>query len=121
MKAKGFPITTRKITDLSKLAAELDDDQDIELQGDWHTAAIVGLTELDNGCYAIDVSHDTKQGILGGTIVQTILYCPTIGEFIGSPGFFDGSGFNYAVVECPEPATICLLALGGLAVLRRRK
>jgi hypothetical protein len=121
MKAKGFPITTRKITDLSKLAVELDDDQDIELQGGWHTAAIVGLTELANGCFAIDVAHDTQQSVDGaGTMIQTILYCPTTQKFIGSPGFFHDSGFEYAVVECPEPATMMLLCFGCL-LLRRRK
>ena len=120
MKANGLPITTKIITNLGDLAAELDDDQDVELQGDWHTAAIVGLTEFTNGCFAIDVAHDTKQGTLGGTMVQTIIYCPTTGKFIGSPGFFDGSVFRYAIVECPEPATVAMLSFGGL-LFRRRK
>lgn len=114
MKANNLPITTRKITDLSKLGSELDDDQDIELQGDWHTAAIVGLTELANGCYAIDVSHDTQQGITGGTMVQTTVYCPTTDKFVGSPGFLNDSGFRYAIVECqvPAPGAIVLASFG---------
>ena len=122
MKANGLPITTRKFTDMSLLGDELDDDQDIELQGDWHTAAIVGLTEWANGCYAIEVAHDTEQGTAGGTIVQTVIYCPTTGKFVGSPGFFDGSSFRYAVVECPipEPVSLVLLSMGGFALLGRR-
>ena len=102
MEDNNYLVTTRKITDLSKLAEEIEDGQDVELQGDWHTAAIVGITDLGGGKFSIDVAHDTKQGQAGGTKTETITYDPNTKKFTGSPGFFDGSSFRYAVVECPE-------------------
>ncbi len=102
MEKNNIPVTTRKITDLSKLAAEIDDGQDVELQGDWHTAAVVGITDLGGGKYKIDVAHDTQQGKKGGTKTEPITYDPATKKFNGSPAFFDGSSFRYAIVECPE-------------------
>jgi len=102
MKMNNIPVTTRKIADLSKLAAEIDKGQDIEIQGDWHTAAVVGITDLGGGKYKIVVAHDTDQGNPGGTMTQSIIYNPATKKFEGSPGFFDGSSFRYAVVECPD-------------------
>ncbi|UCG56606.1 MAG: hypothetical protein JSU70_17295 [Phycisphaerales bacterium] len=102
MKDNKYPITTRKITDLAKIVDEIKDGQDVELQGDWHTAAIVGITDLGGGKFSIDVAHDTEQGKAGGTKTETITYDPNTKEFSGSPGFFDGSSFRYAVVECPS-------------------
>ena len=106
MESNNISVTTRKITDVSKLAAEIDAGQDIELQGDWHTAAVVGITALWGGWYGIDVAHDTKQGQNGGTKTETIFYDPSTKKFTGSPGFFDGSSFRYAVVECPAKTDI---------------
>ncbi len=98
-----IPVTTDKITDLSKLAAEIDAGQDVELQGDWHTAAIVSITDLGDGKYEIEVAHDKEQGKPGsGPAVDKITYDPATNTFEGSPGFFDGSSFRYAVVECPK-------------------
>jgi hypothetical protein len=102
MQKNGYPITTRKITDLSKLAAEIKDGQDVELVGGWHMAAVVSITALDDGKYAIEVAHDTNQGNPGGTKTETITYDPKTKRFKGSPGFFNGSIFRYAVVECPK-------------------
>jgi hypothetical protein len=107
MENNNIPVTTRKITDIAAIAVEIDAGQDVELQGDWHTAAIVGITENEDGTYSIDIAHDTEQGNEGGTVTETITYDPATGEFTGSPGFFDGSSFQYAVVECPEGDCNC--------------
>ena len=125
-----IPVTTRKIADLSKLAAEIDDGQDVELQGDWHTAAVVGITDLGGGKYAINVAHDTNQGNNSGTKTDSITYDPVTKKFKGSPCFFKGSSFRYAVVECPVkevPAItppgflLALLSLFGLAAIAMRE
>lgn len=114
VESKNFPITTKQITKLSDIAAEIDRGEDVELQGDWHAAAIVSITDLAGGKFSVDVAHDTAQGMAGGTKTQTIIFNPTTGKFEGSPGFFDGSGFQYAVSESvvPEPSTVILLSLG---------
>ena len=101
MEKNKIPVTTRKITDLSKLAAEGAKGQDIEIQGDWHTAAVVGITDLGGGKYEIVVAHDTKQNETGGTKKDKITYDPATNNFTGSPGFFHNSSFRYAIVECP--------------------
>jgi len=103
MEKNNIPVTTRKITDLSKLAAEIDAGQDVELMGDWHCAAIVGITDLGGGKYKIDVAHDKQQGVTpGGLTTEPITYDPVTKKFKGSPGWFDGSSFRYAIVECPK-------------------
>jgi hypothetical protein len=112
MKANDMGITTRIFTDFSLLAAEIDDGQDVELVGGWHAAAVVGITDLGNGKYDIDIAHDREQGTAGGTKTETITYDPTTGKFSGSPGFFDGSIFRYAVVECPVPAPGAFMMVG---------
>lgn len=102
MEDNDYPITTRRVTDLGKIAEEIKSGQDVELLGDWHAAAIVGITDLGGGKFSIDVAHDTEQGKAGGTKTETITYDPNTKKFSGSPGFFAGSSFRYAVVECPS-------------------
>ena len=102
MKANGYGVTTRKITNFDQIIKEIKAGQDVELCGDWHCAAVVGIARLANGKYVIYVAHDTAQDEDGGEITEKIIYDPETGKFEGSPGFFDGSGFSYFVVECPK-------------------
>ena len=102
MEKNKIPVTTRKITDLSKIAAEIAAGQDVELVGGWHVAAVVSITDLGGGKYKLEVKHDTKQGKAGGTKTETIIYDPATKKFTGSPGFFDGSVLDYFIVECPK-------------------
>ncbi len=39
----------------------------------------------------------------------------------GDGGYFDAGVYNDAEVQVPEPATICLLAIGSLAFIRQRR
>ncbi len=107
MKTHNYPITTRKITDVSQLAEEIDRGQDVEIQESWidadgnrtgHTSALVGITQLEDGRYVLDIADDRKQGEKGGTEVTPYPYDPQTGE-IDDAGFT--STFEYAVVECP--------------------
>jgi len=123
--AGRFGITTKQLLRLSDIAAEIDHGEDVELQGGWHTAAIVGITDLGGGKFSLDVAQDTKQGVAGGTQVDTIVFDPATGKFKGSPGFWNGSAFQYAVSESvvPEPSTLLLLGSGlaGFAVFGRKR
>ena len=101
MEDNDYPITTERVTDMNEVYKQFCRGQDVELQGDWHTDAVVGITDLGGGKFSIDVAHDTKQGQPGGTKTDTITYDPNTNKFTGSPHFFDGSSFRYAVVECP--------------------
>jgi hypothetical protein len=102
MIGNGYKISTRIVASMSELAGMDLDEQDVEICGYWHAAAVVGITDLGGGKYKIDVAHDTEQGVKGGTKTESITYDENDDEFSGSPGWFDGSGFLYAVVECPE-------------------
>lgn len=123
MRANGYPIMTTRTTSFADIVAAIMNGKDVELQGDWHTAAVVGIVSMGNGNWALQVAHDTDQDNAGGTRIDTILYDATTMKFIGSPGFFDGSKFRYAVIEMvPSPAGLTLLGLAaGLAARRRRR
>lgn len=135
MEDNKIPVTTRKITDISKLIAEIDAKQDIEIIESWevtdpndptkkkrtgHATALVGITLLKDGRYSLDVADDRKQGEAGGTDnPRTYNYDPKNGS-ISEVGFAN-TKFEYAVVECPvpEPSTIMLLGLGLMVFLTR--
>ncbi|NOG54015.1 MAG: hypothetical protein HND57_06750 [Planctomycetes bacterium] len=103
MLANGLPITTTSTTSFADVANALDNNCDIEIQGDWHTAAVVGLTPLADGKYSVDISHDTDQNDdTKGTTTETITWDPTTKKFSGSPGYFNGSVLKYFVIECPK-------------------
>ena len=102
MQDRGYGVTTRKIENFDQIIEEIKAGQDVELCGDWHCAAVTGIARLTNGKYVIYVAHDTAQDEKGGEIYEKIIYDPDTKKFEGSPGFFDGSGFSYFVVECPK-------------------
>ena len=108
MEDNGYPITTRIIKDMSKLADEIDKGQDVEITETWtdkngntggHATCLIGITELEDGKYSLDVCDDRKQGDAGnGTNnPRTYTYDPDTGKF-DEAGFI--SKFEYAVVEC---------------------
>jgi len=109
MEDNDYPITTRKITDVSKLGDEIAAGQDVEIQESWikngtrtgHTTALTGITKLKDGNYSMDIVDDRKQGEAGGTNKpHTYIYNPKTGK-ISEAGFAD-TKFEYAVVECPK-------------------
>jgi hypothetical protein len=135
MKDNKYPITTRKITSMKDLIAEIDDSQDVEIQESWlvpvdpkdpngpkkrtgHTTALVGITPLADGRYSLDIvdDQDQKSDKNDLTKTRTYIYDPKTNEF-DEAGF--KSKFEYAVVECPEPASLVLLLIGVMTRLRR--
>jgi hypothetical protein len=109
MKDNNYPIITRKITDISKLAAEIDAGQDVEITESWvvggkrtgHTTALKGITKLADGNYSLEIIDDRKQGEAGGIdSPRTYIYNPATGNFTEA-GFGD-TKFEYATVECPD-------------------
>jgi len=106
----NYPIVTRKITDISKLADEIDAGQDVEIRETWkdssnktcgHVTCLIGITKLKNGKYSLDVSDDRKQGKPGGTNKpRTYTYDPATGKFYEAG--FGYTKFEWAVVECPD-------------------
>jgi len=109
MSDNNYPIVTRKITDISKLADEIDAGQDVEITESWivggirtgHVTALKGITKNADGNYTLEVVDDRQQGVAGGTDKpRTYVYNPKKGTFTEA-GFGD-TKFEYATVECPD-------------------
>lgn len=124
-----LPITTRQIDfenateaqrrdRLEELGREMDANQDIEFNMPGHTAALIEIVKHVDGKYKLTIAHDIKQGQAGGTKEEELAYDPATNRFTGV--FGTNSEFLYAVIECPEPTTLVLLALGSLALFRSR-
>lgn len=100
MKDHGIPIETTTVP-IDQVPEKMDKKCDIELDGQVHIVAIVGIAKLDNGKYSITVRHDTKQGEPGGTIDETVTYDPSTNKVEGGT-WLDGKRVDNFVVECPK-------------------
>ena len=65
----------------------------------------------------------SRRGARGGSLHNDYMYGPiylqAVMRYSHSPGEFDSVGFR--VSEVPEPASMAILMLGGIGILRRRK
>ena len=110
MRAKGFPISTTVIVDPQAAMNSLSNRCDVEIRMKGHVAAVVGMTDLGNNRYSIDLAHDLDQGAAGGNIVETIVL-----DMNEKKLFFRMDGSNWSpdfrafVIECPgfQPAPRC--------------
>lgn len=118
-----YGVTTRAFTiaQIDQVMREIEDGQDVELLAPHHGAVVTGIVKFLDGTYAIRVTHDTEQGVAGGTRNQYIIYDPSTGLVTsGAYGIDAGAGLDLFVVECPEPGTMLLMLTGAALVLRRR-
>lgn len=120
IKGLGYNVTTTTTTSIVDIVKAMKDGKDVEIEMKGHTVAIVSISDLGGGKYKLQVAHDLKQGVAGGTVVEKIDYNSATGKF-GGQTWAEGRGWNYAVIESvPEPTTIVALGLGALAVFRKR-
>lgn len=98
MENNKLPIETTTVP-VKDVAAAIDSDCDVELDGEIHIAAIVGITPLKDGKYTIVVRHDTAQGEDGGTMDQPVTYDPKTNKISGGE-WLDGRVVDHFVVEC---------------------
>lgn len=95
-----------------------------------NSGQIVGYSSIPN---MINVTHafvyDDVSGMLdlnnlispdSGWVLSNALDINSHGQIVGG-GLFNGQQHAYLLTPIPEPATLSLLALGGLALLRKRK
>jgi len=97
----GLGIETTVSKNPDDAANALDKDCDVELDVNGHVAAVVGIMKLASGKYAIDVAHDTKQGVMGGTKTETTIFDPATNSLSGGT-FLDGTKLDQFVIECPK-------------------
>jgi len=102
MRAKGFPVSTTVVVDPQAAMNSLSNRCDVEIRMKGHVAAVVGMTDLGNNRYSIDLAHDLDQGAAGGNIVETIVL-----DMNAKQLFFRLDGSNWSpefrafVIECP--------------------
>lgn len=102
-------------TDIQKLIDAVNAGKDVELDLDGHVAMIVGVRRYSDGRVELDIFDDNQTD-------DKVDPMRTV-EIVG--GKVDGKGIDGFVVEAPvpEPGTLSLFAVGGLALvwLQRRR
>jgi len=66
------------------------------------------------------VLHDSYRGVRGGSFVTIVGYLQASARDIDG-STYECDSFGFRVASVPEPASIAMFVLGGLAVMRRRK
>ncbi|MCX5653526.1 MAG: SUMF1/EgtB/PvdO family nonheme iron enzyme [Planctomycetota bacterium] len=66
------------------------------------------------------ILYGSDRGQRGGSFGHNVKYLHTTNQYISSPTI-EASTYGFRVSEVPEPATMSLLALGGLALVARRR
>jgi hypothetical protein len=107
MTNNGYQITTEVIqnptaANIDHALSELKNGQDVEMRTPGHAVALKGIMKLLNGTYIFVVSHDTQQGVAGGTIQESVSYDPGTGKFT-SGTWWNGRSLGGLVIECPTP------------------
>jgi uncharacterized repeat protein (TIGR01451 family) len=99
MRTHNLPIQTLE-TDDPKLAMEaLSQGWDVEIRMRGHAAAVVAISDLLSGSFAITISHDIAQAKAGGTVRQVTTLNTASGELSGSSW---SSEFIEFVIEKPS-------------------
>jgi hypothetical protein len=118
MKDNHLPIQTVTTQSFADAMAALNNMLDVEIETTGHVAAVVGITDLGDGKFTLDVAHDTQQGMAGGTKIETVMYSMNTGRLTGTT-FFNSVPLRKFVIESPipEPPTLILFGLGILGLI----
>jgi len=111
MQANNYPINTTgsfSLPNMDNLTDSIAAGCDVEFgvrypgggPGKGHIVAVTGISKLDNGKYAVQLTHDTKQGLPGGTKTETVIYDPVTNTFSG--GTIHGCTLHHSVVESAQ-------------------
>jgi hypothetical protein len=104
MQNNNIPITTMTSMDIECAIKAIDKGCDVEIGAGAHRAALVGVTRLGGGKYAITVKHDVQQGQAGGTGkegTQDGTYDAGTKKVTGGIQWFNDVTLINFVIECP--------------------
>jgi len=106
----AIPIVTRDVTEMEALVAEIDNGRGIEIIESWeyeegyrgHAVSLVGITELTDGRFVLDVVDDRNQGdpARGCENPRSFTYDPK-SRRMNEAGF--SAVFEVAVIGYPSP------------------
>jgi hypothetical protein len=109
LKSKQIAITTTRLDrlKLSEVEDAMKRGCDVELsvlrrvdgQLVGHVVAITSIQKLDNGDYALVATHDTDQGVAGGTANEAVTYDNAAGRFKG-PTWINNKSPDSFISEC---------------------
>ncbi len=105
MAAKRFPIVTTVTENPQEAMNALSNRCDVEIRMTGHVAAVVGMTDLGNNRYSVDLAHDLRQGEKGGNFVETIVLDLNKNKqklFFRMDGSNWSPDFRVFVIECPS-------------------
>jgi hypothetical protein len=72
----------------------------VEIWYEGHTASVVAIADIGNGDYALTIQHDTRQGAIGGTVQEIVIFDSEAGRVYGSTW---GRDFVEFIIERPSP------------------
>ncbi|AHG93648.1 hypothetical protein J421_6113 (plasmid) [Gemmatirosa kalamazoonensis] len=103
LREKKVPIKTRAEGGLGGALAAMKKGCDVEIgiSGNpiGHLVALTEIKKLKNGSFVLQITHDSDQSKVGGTVTETVTWDPGTGTLNGTP-WINGRTVTQVVSEC---------------------
>ena len=103
LRDKRIPIKTSAVGGLAGALTAMKTGCDVELgiSGNpvGHLVALTDIKKLANGSYVLQITHDSDQSKIGGTVTETVTWSPSTQTLNGTP-WINGRTVSQVVSEC---------------------